>query len=182
MLFLTHRPLWRKRATSRCSMTLSCILPLVDCQPATCPSHTTPNRTLQQYGIDMESMFALLEQQPEVTDAPGARPLALEWPARPPSLAFDGVWFRYSADGQPVLRDVTWSAPGGATVALVGATGSGKSSCLRLLYRFYDPFRGRVLVGGQAAADVTQASLRQAIGIVPQDVVLFNDTVKYNIG
>ena len=136
-------------------------------------------RMIQTAMLDMEGIFELLGKEPNVKDAVDAKPL-LSPENEQFQVEFESVGFTY-ADGAPVLRDVSFLAPGGGTTALVGATGSGKSSVLRLLLRFYDPQQGRVLISGQDVRTVTQASLRAAIGVVPQDTVLFNDTIKYNI-
>ncbi|PSC71777.1 ATP-binding cassette sub-family B member mitochondrial [Micractinium conductrix] len=133
-------------------------------------------RMIQQAMLDMENMFDLLGQHPALQDKPGAAALA----PRDLTVAFHDVCFQYS-DGAPVLKNVSFTVPGGSTVALVGATGSGKSTILRLLFRFYDPQMGAIIIDGQNIADVTQASLRAQIGVVPQDTVLFNDTIRYNI-
>jgi ATP-binding cassette subfamily B protein len=133
-------------------------------------------REIKQSLIDMDRMFSLLEQHREIADAPGAVPLAV----RGAEIRFEGVDFAYDARRQ-VLHDVSFVVPAGSTTAVVGATGSGKSTLARLLFRFYDAGAGRVLVDGQDVRSVTQASLRAAIGIVPQDTVLFNDTIEYNI-
>lgn len=134
-------------------------------------------RMIQQAMLDMEQMFQLLGTHPALQDKAGAKALV---PAERQTLDFHEVCFQYT-DGAPVLHNVTFSVPGGSTVALVGATGSGKSTILRLLFRFYDPSTGAVIIDGQNISDVTQASLRSLIGVVPQDTVLFNDTIKYNI-
>ena len=125
---------------------------------------------------DMERMFGLLEMEPEVLDAPDATKLSV------PSglIEFDQVEFGYDPDRQ-VLHGVSFSVPPGHKVAVVGASGSGKSTLARLLYRFYDVQRGSVRIDGQDVKSVTQASLRNVIGIVPQDTVLFNDTLRFNI-
>ncbi|KAL4420506.1 hypothetical protein ABPG75_010162 [Micractinium tetrahymenae] len=133
-------------------------------------------RMIQQAMLDMENMFELLGKHPALQDKPGATALA----PQNHTLNFHDVCFQYS-DGAPVLKNVSFTVPGGRTVALVGATGSGKSTILRLLFRFYDPQTGAVIMDGQNIADVTQGSLRSQIGVVPQDTVLFNDTIKYNI-
>jgi ATP-binding cassette subfamily B protein len=133
-------------------------------------------REIKQSLIDMDRMFSLLEQHREIADAPGAVPLAV----RGAEIRFEGVDFAYDARRQ-VLHDVSFVVPAGSTTAVVGATGSGKSTLARLLFRFYDAGAGRVLIDGQDVRSVTQASLRAAIGIVPQDTVLFNDTIEYNI-
>jgi len=133
-------------------------------------------REIKQSLIDMDRMFSLLEQHREIADAPGAVPLAVGGA----EIRFEGVDFAYDARRQ-VLRDISFVVPAGSTTAVVGATGSGKSTLARLLFRFYDAGAGRVLIDGQDVRSVTQASLRAAIGIVPQDTVLFNDTIEYNI-
>ena len=133
-------------------------------------------REIKQSLIDMDRMFSLLEQHREIADAPGAVPLAVGGA----EIRFEGVDFAYDARRQ-VLRDISFVVPAGTTTAVVGATGSGKSTLARLLFRFYDAGAGRVLIDGQDVRSVTQASLRAAIGIVPQDTVLFNDTIEYNI-
>jgi ATP-binding cassette subfamily B protein len=133
-------------------------------------------REIKQSLIDMDRMFSLLEQHREIADAPGAVPLAV----RGAEIRFEGVDFAYDARRR-VLHDVSFVVPAGSTTAVVGATGSGKSTLARLLFRFYDVDAGRVLIDGQDVRSVTQASLRAVIGIVPQDTVLFNDTIEYNI-
>jgi len=135
-------------------------------------------RELKQNLLDLEKMFNLLERSQEIADAPGARGLQLQ--AQQASVRFDHVHFAYDAN-RPILHDVSFEIPAGKTVAVVGPSGSGKSTLARLLYRFYDVQQGSVQVAGQDIRTLTQASLRQAIGIVPQDTVLFNDTVEYNI-
>ena len=134
-------------------------------------------RDIKQGLIDVEEMFTLLEVNPDIEDRPGAVPLK---PARG-EIVFDHVAFAYE-DGRPILRDFNLRVPSGTTVAIVGPSGAGKSTISRLLYRFYDVDSGRILVDGQDIAQVTQKSLRAAIGMVPQDTVLFNDTIRYNIG
>ncbi|GLI64082.1 hypothetical protein VaNZ11_007251, partial [Volvox africanus] len=134
-------------------------------------------RQVQKALIDMENMFELLDTEPSVRDSGGAVPLRVG-PAR---VDFDNVVFGYNPSSQPVLKGVTFNVPGGKTLAVVGATGSGKSTILRLLLRFYDPQSGRVLLDGQDIKFVTQESLRRAVAVVPQDTVMFNDTVMYNI-
>jgi ATP-binding cassette subfamily B protein len=125
----------------------------------------------------MEIMFDLLHVAPEIKDAPDARPLV----AREGRIVFDDVHFAYEP-GRPILKGVSFVAEPGSTVAIVGPSGAGKSTIARLLFRFYDVQGGRVLIDGQDVREATQASLRAAIGIVPQDTVLFNDTIRYNIG
>jgi ATP-binding cassette subfamily B protein len=135
-------------------------------------------RELRQALADVERMFRLLEEQREIADRPGAGPLIL--PPASPELRFERVNFGYDARRQ-VLFDVDFTIAPGTTCAVVGATGAGKSTLARLLFRFYEVQSGRVLIDGQDVQDVTQQSLRAAIGIVPQDTVLFNDTIEYNI-
>ncbi|QJE74946.1 ABC transporter ATP-binding protein/permease [Aerophototrophica crusticola] len=125
---------------------------------------------------DMEKMFDLLNVEREVQDKPGAQPLH----AAGGEVRFEDVRFAYDAR-RPILQGISFTIPAGKTVAVVGPTGAGKSTLSRLLYRFYDATGGRILVDGQDVRDVTQSSLRAAIGIVPQDTVLFNDTIRYNI-
>lgn len=127
--------------------------------------------------LDMEGIFDLLATNPGIKDDPQATPLI----GSTYQISFNQVSFQYAPQSQLVLRSVSFTAPGGGTTALVGATGSGKSSILRLLLRFYDPTAGAVCIDDQNIRFVTQASLRKAIGVVPQDTVLFNDTLKYNI-
>jgi ATP-binding cassette subfamily B protein len=133
-------------------------------------------REVKQALVDMESMFSLMRIAREIEDRPGARPLRLSGG----EIAFDRVSFRYE-DRRAILHDVSFTVPAGKTVAIVGPSGAGKSTISRILFRFYDVESGRVLIDGQDIRDVTQASLRAAIGIVPQDTVLFNDTLYYNI-
>jgi ABC-type transport system involved in Fe-S cluster assembly fused permease/ATPase subunit len=133
-------------------------------------------REMKQALADMERLFALIEEHAEVRDRVGARPLAVTTGA----VAFDRVDFSYDAKRQ-ILFDVTFAIPPGRTVAVVGPSGSGKSTLARLLFRFYDADRGRISIDGQDLRDVTQSSVRAAIGIVPQDTVLFNDSIGYNI-
>jgi ATP-binding cassette subfamily B protein len=133
-------------------------------------------REIRQSLADMDRMFLLLEQEREIADEPGARPLEV----RTAEVRFEHVDFAYDRRRQ-VLFDVDFKIAGGTTTAVVGATGSGKSTLARLLFRFYEVGSGRILVDGQDVRSVTQASLRAAIGIVPQDTVLFNDTIEYNI-
>jgi ATP-binding cassette, subfamily B, heavy metal transporter len=133
-------------------------------------------REIRQSLTDIERMFSLLNQNREVRDKPDARPL----PPGPSSVAFDHVSFAYESNRQ-ILFDVDFTIPAGRTVAVVGHSGSGKSTLARLLYRFYDVGSGALRTNGSDVRDLTQASLRAAIGIVPQDTVLFNDTLLYNI-
>ena len=134
-------------------------------------------REIKQNLTDLDKMFTLMDKEQEVADAPGATDLAgLE----PPTLRFEDVHFAYDP-ARPILRGVSFEIPAGKTVAVVGPSGAGKSTLSRLLYRFYDIQQGRITIAGQDIRAVTQQSLRRAIGIVPQDTVLFNDTVAYNI-
>jgi ABC-type transport system involved in Fe-S cluster assembly fused permease/ATPase subunit len=133
-------------------------------------------REIKQSLTDLDKMFALLEREREVADAPGATPLQVTHGA----VRFDHVDFGYDSN-RPILHDLSFEIPPGKTVAVVGPSGAGKSTLARLLYRFYDIGAGRITIDGQDIREVTQSSLRQAIGIVPQDTVLFNDTVAYNI-
>ena len=133
-------------------------------------------REIKQSSIDMEKMFALLDEEPDVADKPGA-------PALHPKAGevhFEHVAFAHEGRDSG-LADVLFTAPAGKTTAIVGPSGAGKSTILKLLYRFYDPASGRVLVDGQDISAVTQNSLRSILGLVPQDVVLFNDTIRYNL-
>ncbi len=134
-------------------------------------------REVKQSLTDLDRMFGLLEREREVADAPGAPELVV----RAGAVRFEHVTFAYDP-ARPILHDVSFGIPAGTTVAVVGASGAGKSTLARLLYRFYDVTGGRITIDGQDIRQVTQASLRRAIGIVPQDTVLFNDTVGYNIG
>ncbi len=133
-------------------------------------------REIKQAVIDIETMFALLARQPDIEDRPGARPLAV----RAGTIRFDDVSFAYEP-ARPILKNLSFEVAAGHTVAIVGPSGAGKSTISRLLFRFYDVTGGRVLIDGQDVRDVTQSSLRGAIGMVPQDTVLFNDTIRYNI-
>ena len=133
-------------------------------------------REIKQALVDMEKMFRLLSENREVADRPGAPPLAVSGGA----MRFENVDFSY--DGvREILKDVSFEVAPGRKVAVVGASGSGKSTLARLLFRFYDVGRGRITIDGQDIRDVTQESVRSAIGVVPQDTVLFNDTIYYNI-
>ena len=133
-------------------------------------------REIKQSLTDMEAMFRLLAVNAEVTDTPGAPPLAVAGGA----LRFEDVSFAYNPD-RPILKGVDFTVPAGHRVAIVGPSGAGKSTISRLLFRFYDVGGGRIAIDGQDIRAVTQKSLRDAIGIVPQDTVLFNDTIRYNI-
>jgi len=135
-------------------------------------------REIKQSLTDLNKMFVLMDREREVADVPDAPPLALK---DAPALRFESVSFAYEPD-RPILRNVSFEIPAGKTVAVVGPSGSGKSTLARLMFRFYDVQQGRITLAGQDIRQVTQASVRQAIGIVPQDTVLFNDTVAYNIG
>lgn len=127
--------------------------------------------------VNMEKMFVLLEETQEIVDAPDAQVLQVSQGA----ITFDHVSFAYNAD-RAIIQDLNFTIEGGKTVAFVGTTGAGKSTISRLLFRFYDPQQGQIRIDGQDIAQVTQHSLRHAIGIVPQDTVLFNDTLGYNVG
>ncbi len=134
-------------------------------------------REIKQALIDMERMFELLGQDREVADGPSATPLQVAGGA----VEFRDVHFGYDPR-RAILKGVSFSIPAGKTVAVVGTSGAGKSTIARLLFRFYDTDSGAILIDGQDVRDVTQASVRAAIGVVPQDTVLFNDTIRYNIG
>jgi ATP-binding cassette subfamily B protein len=136
----------------------------------------TVYREIKQALTDIEKMFDVLGQNPEVADRPGAKPLAVAGGA----IRFEDVHFHYDP-ARPILKGVSFEVPAGKTVAIVGPSGAGKSTVSRILYRFYDISAGRVTIDGQDIRDVTQASLRAAIGMVPQDTVLFNDSIRYNI-
>jgi ATP-binding cassette subfamily B protein len=135
-------------------------------------------REIKQSLTDIDKMFSLLEREREVADGPGAS--ALQLPPGAAAVRFEHVSFAYDP-ARPILHDLSFEIPAGKTVAVVGPSGAGKSTLARLLYRFYDVTGGRIEIAGQDIRGVTQASVRQAIGIVPQDTVLFNDTVEYNI-
>jgi len=137
-------------------------------------------REIKQSMIDLEKMFALLGENREIADAPDAKPLAIDRAHHRGAVRFDHVRFGYDPD-RVILHDISFEIPAGKTVAVVGPSGSGKSTLARLLYRFYDVDAGRIAIDGQDIRGVTQQSLRRSIGIVPQDTVLFNDTVAYNI-
>ena len=133
-------------------------------------------REIKQAITDIELMFSILAREPEIKDAPGAPPLKVT----SGTIRFYNVGFAYEPDRR-ILKGLTFDVPAGKTVAVVGPSGAGKSTISRLLFRFYDLAGGRILIDGQDIAKVTQKSLRQAIGMVPQDTVLFNDTIRYNI-
>ena len=134
-------------------------------------------RTIRQGLIDMAEMFRLMDTEVEVQDAPGAPALVI----KRPTLVFDDVIFGYDKD-RTILHGLSFEVPAGHQVAVVGPSGAGKSTIARLIFRFYDPWSGRILIDGQDIREITQASLRSAVGIVPQDSVLFNDSIGYNIG
>ena len=134
-------------------------------------------REIKQGLVDMEFMFGLLDQPQEVIDKPGAKDIAIAGA----HIRFDNVVFAYEPR-RTILHGISFEVPAGHTLAIVGPSGAGKSTISRILFRFYDITSGQVTVDGQDIRDVTQTSLRRAIGIVPQDTVLFNDTIRYNIG
>jgi len=134
-------------------------------------------REIKQSLTDLDKMFVLMEKDREIADPPGAPDLALHGE---PAVRFENVEFAYDP-ARPILHGISFEVPAGKTVAVVGPSGAGKSTLARLLFRFYDVQGGRITIAGQDIRSVTQASVRRAIGIVPQDTVLFNDTVEYNI-
>src|SRR3979409_1558291 len=133
-------------------------------------------REIKQAVIDIEKMFGVLSWKPEVKDIPGASPLIVT----SGNLRFEDVRFSYDPE-RPILKGLSFEVPAGKTVAIVGPSGAGKSTISRLLFRLYDVSGGRILIDGQDIRNVTQSSLRASIGMVPQDTVLFNDTIRYNI-
>ncbi len=133
-------------------------------------------REIKQAIIDIEKMFNVLERAPEITDIPGARPLVITTG----NVRFEDVRFSYEPERE-ILKGLSFEVPAGKTVAIVGPSGAGKSTISRLLFRLYDISGGKILIDGQDIRNVTQASLRASIGMVPQDTVLFNDTIRYNI-
>jgi ATP-binding cassette subfamily B protein len=133
-------------------------------------------REIKQAITDIEFMFSILGRDPEIKDVPGAPALAV----REGRIRFENVRFAYEPE-RPILKEISFEVPAGRTVAVVGPSGAGKSTISRLLFRFYDLSAGRITIDGQDISRVTQKSLREAIGMVPQDTVLFNDTIRYNI-
>jgi ATP-binding cassette subfamily B protein len=133
-------------------------------------------REIKQAAMDIEAMWSILAQTPEIKDRAGARPLTVTSGA----VTFDNVVFAYEPQRQ-ILKGVSLEVPAGKSLAVVGPSGSGKSTIARLLFRLYDVTSGRILIDGQDISEATQVSLRGAIGIVPQDTMLFNDTIRYNI-
>jgi len=137
-------------------------------------------REIKQALTDMDRMFSLLNTEKDIADSPDAKVLEIHNRALGPDVRFEHVSFHYESKRE-ILRNVSFNIPAGTITAVVGQSGAGKSTLARLLFRFYDVQSGKILIDGQNIKDVTQASLRKAIGIVPQDTVLFNDTIGYNI-
>ena len=137
-------------------------------------------REIKQSLTDMDRMFSLLTTEKEIADSPNAHPLRINNPSYGPDVRFENVSFHYD-NKREILHNVSFNISAGTTTAVVGQSGAGKSTLARLLFRFYDVQSGKIMIDGQNIADVTQLSLRKAIGIVPQDTVLFNDTIGYNI-
>jgi ATP-binding cassette, subfamily B, heavy metal transporter len=133
-------------------------------------------REIKQAIIDIEKMFNVLGREAEIKDAPDAKPLVVS----AGTVRFEDVRFSYEP-ARPILKGISFEVPAGKTVAIVGPSGAGKSTISRLLFRLYDISGGKILIDGQDIREVTQASLRASIGMVPQDTVLFNDTIRYNI-
>ncbi len=133
-------------------------------------------RAIRQSLVDLENLFGILNAEPEILDKPKAKPLKV----KKGDIVFEHVSFSYDVE-RPILKDISFKVPAGEMVAIVGPSGAGKSTISRLLFRFYEPLDGAIKIDGQTISEVTQASLRRAIGMVPQDTVLFNDTIYYNI-
>ena len=133
-------------------------------------------RDIKQALTDIHDLFSLIIQEPEIKDIPGAPDLVV----RKGDIAFEDICFAYSPE-RPILKRISFTIPAGKTVALVGPSGAGKSTISRLLFRFYEPSSGRITIDGQNIAEISQKSLHHVLGMVPQDTVLFNDTIRYNI-
>jgi ATP-binding cassette subfamily B protein len=133
-------------------------------------------REIKQAIIDIEKMFNVIHREAEIKDVPGAKPLVVS----AGNVRFEDVRFAYEPT-RPILKGISFEVPAGKTIAIVGPSGAGKSTISRLLFRLYDVSGGKILIDGQDISEVTQASLRASIGMVPQDTVLFNDTIRYNI-